>query len=525
MTVNPYLLWVLLAASLVPLALLVTQNELRKVRFRLVEELRNTLFKGEENLPQLELASARYRTEADHAGQTRQSLIRVWTGALIFIVVSFVGFCMLLLPRASLLSIAAHPFPSITDALLWGAQSPTQPLDELARTVTILGIAFLGGYVFQIRYLMTATLNQELSALAFVRATIYVLQGMIVALVLYRGETAVVTPAGGWFAGALAVAFVIGFFPNIGLARIAKLAGIRKKDIDERALGDSKIIPIEVIEGIDAEIAYRLEEANLRDVQNLATVNPISLYAETPYALLEIFDWVLQAQLCTNVGTEAFAALRKHKIRTIFDLERAVLAEGAPVDYVRALGAVIFETAAPAFRERVGLPPSAGAAPAPAAQISPETVRHVAAIMGDDLHVHRLRVLWRIMIRTTAGVREGDSPWLYETGPLPGDARFSQTALRAPAEEWLRLSTHHAAEYATLAAAPGGEAQMAATRAQSLDAARRAIEADPAARERLRRLWNPSYLRKRGDENALELFFTDSEFVELLDPQRFPDRP
>lgn len=518
MIVNPYLLWALLAASLVPLALLATRNELRRVRFRLVEELRDTLFKGEANLPQLELASARYRAEADHAGQTRQSLVRVWTGAVIFVTISFVGFCLLLVPRASLLSIAADSFPRITDALLWGAQSPTPPLDELARTVTILGVAFLGGYVFQIRYLMTATLNQELSALAFVRATIYILQGMIVALIIYRVESALVTPTGGWFATALAVAFVIGFFPNIGLARIAKLAGIRKKDVDQKALDDSKIIPLEVIEGIDAEIAYRLEESNLRDVQNLATVNPISLYAETPYALLEIFDWVLQAQLCANVGTEAFTALKKHKIRTIFDLERAVLADGAPVDYVRALGAVIFETAVPAFRERVGLPPSAAAMPAAGAQISTETVRHAAAIMGDDLHVHRLRVLWRIMIRTTAGVREGDSPWLYETGPLPGDAHFSQATLTAPAEEWLRLSTHYASEYATLTAASADEPALTAKRAQSLDAARRAIGADSAARERLRRLWNPTYLRKRGDENALELFFTDPEFAKLLDP-------
>lgn len=518
MTINPYLLWALFAASLVPLALLATGNELRRVRFRLVEELRNTLFKGEDNLPQLELASARYRAEADQAGQTRQALVRVWTGALIFVSISFVGFCLLLVPRDSLLSVAGDPFPRITDALLWGAQSPAPPLNELARTVTILGVAFLGGYVFQIRYLMTATLNQELSALAFVRATIYVLQGMIVALIIYRVEMALVAPSGESFAAALAVAFVIGFFPNIGISRIAKLAGIRKKDVDQKALEESKIIPLEVIEGIDAEIAYRLEESNLRDVQNLATVNPISLYAETPFALLQIFDWVLQAQLCANVGTEAFTALRKHKIRTIFDLERAVLADGAPIDYVRALGAVIFETAVPAFREKVGLPPSATATPAAAAQISAETVRHAAAIMGDDLHVHRVRVLWRIMIRTTAGVREGDSPWLYETGPLPGDAHFSQARLKAPAEEWLGLSIHYAGEYATLAAVPADEAVLAAKRAQSLETARRAIGADPAARERLRQLWNPTYLRKRGDENALELFFADAEFAKLLDP-------
>src|SRR4051812_2476509 len=164
MIFNPYLLWALLAAALAPLALIATRNELRKVRLRLVVELRKSLFNDARGLPQLELAEARYRAEDDASGETRQSLVRVWTGALIFIAISFVGFSLLLVPRAALLSVAADPFPRITDALLWGAQSPVAPLDDLARTVTVLAVAFLGGYVFQIRYLMRATLNQELGA-------------------------------------------------------------------------------------------------------------------------------------------------------------------------------------------------------------------------------------------------------------------------------------------------------------------------------------------------------------------------
>ena len=447
MNLSPYLLWSLAAALLAPLALIATRNELRKVRYRLVEELRVNIFKEEPNLPQLELAAARYRSEPDGAGETRQASVQIWTGALFFGFLSFAGFCVLLVPTVELLT-ATPAFPQMTSSLLWSQAYSAGPLDaaalgDLSRTLTIAGLAFLGGYVFQVRYLIRATLNQELGALAFVRATLNVLQGMIVALVAYRVEVVLIdgavtagTPSAAGpvaFAGAMAVAFVLGMYPNMGLNRIGKIAKIRWKEVDELALAASKLVPLEVIEGIDAETAYRLEESNLYDVQNLATVNPIALYAESPYPLLEVFDWVLQAQLCANVGTRAFIALREHRIRTIFDLERAVLAEGAPPEYVQAIGAVLFADASPGFRRRIGLPTGDGQAPAEGTGISIATVRHAAAIMGDDLHVHRVRALWRVMLKTTMGRRDGDSAWLYETGVLPGDPKPPPAALTAVA--------------------------------------------------------------------------------------------
>jgi hypothetical protein len=358
----------------------------------------------------------------------------IWTGAFFFFSVCFAGFLILLVPKAWLLSGTPGEFPRITYSLLWtmkpelGGAMQTD-MAELARAVTVAGIAFLGGYIFQLRYLVRATLNQELGALSFVRATLQIVQGVIVALVAYRvlDQSHVGNAAGGAggdaaFAAALATAFVFGLFPSFGLMKIAKAARIRAKTVDEAAMAQAKIVPLEVIDGIDAETAFRLEESNLYDVQNLAAINPIGLYAESPFSLYEIFDWVLQAQLCVNVGATAFAALKKHRIRTIFDLERAVLAEGAPERYLRAIGNVIFEGADPGFRQAVGLPRLATDAPAEGVDIDPATVRHAVAIMADDLHIHRLRALWRTMLNTTSG-GEGGPHWLFETGPLPGDAR------------------------------------------------------------------------------------------------------
>jgi hypothetical protein len=429
MTANWYILPAALMAALVPLALIVTREELRKVRLRLVEELRDTLFKDQKDLPQLELVAARYRASGDSdnlSGKPRQGLVMIWTGAFFFFAVCFAGFLILLIPQVWLLSASPSEFPRITYSLLWTIDSKPK---ELSHAVTVAGIAFLGGYIFQLRYLVRATLNQELGALSFVRATLQIVQGVIVALVAYRvlDSTGVGSAADGVggdaaFATALATAFVFGLFPSFGLMKIAKAARIRAKTIDEDAMAQAKTVPLEVIDGIDAETAFRLEESNLYDVQNLAAVNPVGLYAESPFSLYEILDWVLQAQLCVNVGAPAFAALKKHRIRTIFDLERAVLAEGAPAPYLRAVGSVIFHGADPNFRRALGLPPLPDDPPVDGIDIEPETVRHAVAIMCDDLHIHRLRALWRTMLHTTAGGEGAQGNWLFDTGPLPGDA-------------------------------------------------------------------------------------------------------
>lgn len=418
MEANWYLLFALGLAAIVPLALIATRHELRRVRLRLVEELRSSLFKNQPDLPQLELVAARYRATSDEDGKTRQALLMVWTGAFFFFAMSAVGFMLLLVPSDWLL--ADRPdFPRITYAFLWTTETPLTR-ENLARVVTVAGLAFLGGFVFQLRYLVRATLNQELSALAFVRAALHILQGVIVALVTYRviGFAVNEGEAGAWtFASALGLAFIVGYWPNLGLMKLAKALRVQIKRVDDQAMKEARLVPLDVIDGIDAETAFRLEESNLFDVQNLATVNPIGLYAETPFALLQCFDWVLQAQLCSNVGPRAFAELRKHKIRTIFDLERAVLAEGAPAAYLTALGGVIFHNASADFRAGLGLVHENGEE----ASVAPEILRHAVAIMADDLHVHRLRTLWRAMLQSTAGIAPGEPPWLYRTGPLPGE--------------------------------------------------------------------------------------------------------
>jgi hypothetical protein len=121
--------------------------------------------------------------------------------------------------------------------------------------------------------------------------------------------------------------------PDFGLTNLARKARVRSlKTVDPTAMEAVYIQPLELLDGIDYDIRYRLDSAGFYDIQNLAVANPLLIYVETPYSLYQAFDWVLQAQLFVAVGSARFRRLRDLNIRTSFDLERALLAMGRRTD-------------------------------------------------------------------------------------------------------------------------------------------------------------------------------------------------
>lgn len=223
----------------------------------------------------------------------------------------------------------------------------------------------------------------------------------------------------------LIIAFALGFIPDAAIQYALKRSGLSFKSRYDEIDGHTKLIPLTILDGIDHFIAFRLEEANIFDVQNLATFNPIMLHIESPFGIYETIDWVAQAQLCTLVGPDRFLLLKTLNIRTIFDLERAVMPsvpravkksdaeapsdpagppEPAPVitmpddALVTMIGNVLFRDTSRDLRLRQSfalgehlIDPKAAAAQS-AKFVS--TTRALVAVMIDDLHVHRLRQVW-----------------------------------------------------------------------------------------------------------------------------------
>lgn len=261
--------------------------------------------------------------------------------------------------------------------------------DYQLKTATVISITFLGAYVWSVIYLLRRIANYDLSPLSFLRISAQILMSCLTVAVIYHlvVSTGVVEAGGIGGAGFVAVAFLMGFYPTLGLNYLVdRFPSLQLKRNDPGAKAMSRNLPLDVIDGMDAFIKFRLSEMEIDDVQNLATANPILLFVESPYGLIEVLDWVAQAQLVTAVGPGKALKLRDLGIRNLFDLEAAVQQE----QLCAVVGTILFE-------------PSQSITDMPAVQT-------IVNSMVRNPHVQRLRQVWNAILVVVTPRKEGRPP-------------------------------------------------------------------------------------------------------------------
>jgi hypothetical protein len=318
--------------------------------------------------------------------------------------------------KPSLLAIGGLPSNLLSEPAKVGAYH--------TNVLTLAAVAFAGSYFFSIRLFLRAVVAFDLSPVTFLRAFLHMVLSVVLVVVAYRvlpsteqmaalGQGALAAlqgtdsnawpdydPTTGVGYGWMLLAFAFGFVPESALTYVLQKAGFSFKDRLSELEKHSKVVPVTLLDGIDHLTAFRLEEAYIFDVQNLAAFNPIMLHIESPYGIYTTIDWVAQAQLCLEFGPERFLALRTLNIRTIFDLQE-VVSHGSP-EIRDAVADILFQSDKRDgdLRRDLGLKTLSklhletggpGALTADAKRTALQTL--VAAITG-DLHVKRLRQLW-----------------------------------------------------------------------------------------------------------------------------------
>jgi hypothetical protein len=262
---------------------------------------------------------------------------------LVFVVVSGCGF--------SLLFELGGDWLAATKVLLNGLQAEGGTKGSFASaTALVMGAGFVGAYIWSVNYLVLRIANFDLSPLSFLTTSAHILMTVFVAWVL-RQVVAAPAPEAVAVAILLGIAFLSGLYPSLGVnVLVDRLPGwLRfKHDITE-ASQIERSFPLDLVDGIDMTIKFRLNELDVSDVQNLAAANPVELFVETPYGFGQVMDWMAQAQLLAELGPQRFLEARKRSVRDMaafLDLSRTdaglarlrpILAmDGEPEDVLRA---------------------------------------------------------------------------------------------------------------------------------------------------------------------------------------------
>jgi len=194
--------------------------------------------------------------------------------------------------------------------------------------------------------------QSDLRPSAYASAVFRIMFVLLTVAVLYQ---VLVTQVAAASRTEMAVAFVIGFFPLVGLQALQRLVS--------KALGRvvppvTSNYPLEQLDGLNLWYEARLTEEGVEDMQNLTTMNLVDVILHTRVPPGRLVDWIDQAFLLIHLepaggpeppqtagdaagsapacGTVARQKLRRVGIRTATDLLKAFSAEQPqPDDSVR----------------------------------------------------------------------------------------------------------------------------------------------------------------------------------------------
>ena len=192
-------------------------------------------------------------------------------------------------------------------------------------TFVTISFAYLGWYVWSIATIFSRLATLELVAATYTNMLIRLVMAVLIAIVFHHLSSSLFGSAD--ILSTVAIGFGVGIFPDAALMWLSR-------ELRRRLLGQTdtdKEMPLDLIQGISPYRKIRLYEMGMDNCQNLVASNPILLFITSNLSLLEILDWISQAQLAVIVGADRFAKLQSNGWRQARDFERACGGAAKPV--------------------------------------------------------------------------------------------------------------------------------------------------------------------------------------------------
>src|SRR3984893_8838643 len=173
----------------------------------------------------------------------------------------------------------------LATAVLWDTSFVTHPSGPW----DVLKYGFLGSYAFVTSMLIRRFFQSDLRPSAYATAVFRITLVMLIVTVLHQvlgGTTAVTSRA------ELAVAFVVGFFPLVGLQALQRVTSRALRQGVPPVTSD---YPLDQLDGLNLWYEARLTEEGVEDMQNLTTMNLVDVILHTRVPPGRLVDWTDQA--------------------------------------------------------------------------------------------------------------------------------------------------------------------------------------------------------------------------------------
>jgi hypothetical protein len=221
-------------------------------------------------------------------------------------------------------------------AVLWDTTFLTAP----GGVWDVLKYAFLGAYAFVTGMLVRRYFQSDLRPSAYASAVFRIILVLLIVAVMHQVLHGLAPQAGS---AELAVAFVIGFFPLVGLQVLQRLTA---KVLQTVVPPVASAYPLDHLDGLNLWYEARLVEEGVENMQNLTTMNLVDVILHTRVPPGRLVDWIDQAFLLLHLGPDdpsdaaqdgdsGRLALRRVGIRTATDLLKAF---SVPVEVPAATG-------------------------------------------------------------------------------------------------------------------------------------------------------------------------------------------